>query len=106
VGNLPVPRQTRQKSRRVFVNKVELGRAQDWHEAEELLWNFAELLFEHQFRYPIDMRDIDRNAKRQAAFLTAMGVPDPIYREAYVERNEVGDTFQFNFISLVSAAQS
>jgi hypothetical protein len=37
----------RRKARRVLLNSLLIGTAKDWHEAEQCMWEFSEMLFEH-----------------------------------------------------------
>jgi hypothetical protein len=92
-----MPAKPQRKGKRVFVNGFSVGSAKSWHEAEQRMWEFAELLFEHVGASHPNLQNFDKNKWRQNTFLWAMGVPEHANWEEFVDRDEVGDTYRFRF---------
>jgi hypothetical protein len=84
--------------KKVYVNSCEIGKAKSWHDAQVLLFQFADKLFEPAASKVEFARASDRTKVRQQAFLKAMGVNQPSSWEQSEENtDEVGDVFQFLF---------
>ena len=84
--------------RKVYVNDREIGKAHTRHEAERLLFEFADELFSPAAKMEEFNRADDRKRIRSNAFLLAMGEHDPAHWKRTLQNSdEVGDTFKFLF---------